>query len=156
MSEREHIGFYCGLCPDFMPALREARRRWPDARLTAIVPPSYAPDEAIYAVVDDLMVTGRDAYSPLHPLAVRQLAADLRARGFSHFITLFRTTQQRILALVSGASRAELWDMDSRIRPMEVTWSGLIRGAMRRSVGGRLRYLGLFLYACIIRVPRSR
>jgi len=156
MSEREHIGFYYGVTPHFGTAVRHARRRWPDARITIIAPPGYTPEDGWRDVVDDLMTTECARYSPLHPVACWRLAKALRARRFTHFVTLFKTLQQRILAVISGAERAETWCVDFRIRPMESTWPGLLWGTIRREAGGRLRYYLLWCYACVVWVRPAR
>jgi len=156
MKSKERIGFYYGVTPSFPYAIREARRRWPEAEITAIIPLNYSPDEVVVESVDEFLLLERSGYSPLHPFACMQVMKALRYKRFDRFVTLFKTPQQRILAVISGASRAETWCVDGRILPMETTWADLLRGALRRQLGGRLRYWKLWWYARLVWVRRPR
>ena len=138
MSNPCHILVYRGTTPDFLPVLRELRRRMPGAHITVAAPPSYADDPGAAALADAVLVTERDAYSPRAPGAVLRLVRLLRAQRADRFITLYRTGQQHVLAAASGARQAEAWCWDGRIRPLATSWTGLLLGSVGRALRGTL------------------
>ena len=156
MTAPRRICAWYGVGPNYVPVLRELRRRYPEAHITAVVPPAYAVPEAVYELADEVVVTERDRYTPLAPGPCLRLARQLRAGQYDLYVTLFDTYQKRILAALSGSKRCQAWRRDFRIRDIEPTVGAVVRAEFFGGIRRRWFFLRTWLKAHFVFIRSAR
>lgn len=125
--------------------LQALRRRYPDAHLSAIVPPGFTMPTGTREIVDEVIETERTHYAPRDLPACLRLVRVLRAGNYDRFVVMFDSVLLNALAMLSGARHPECWNAESRILPMPRTPLGLVYRVLLRNPVCHARYAWVWL-----------
>lgn len=155
MNEPERICAFYSHGPHYRRMLRFLRERYPAARITALVPPTY-PREFLEGQVDDIVVTAQTQYSSRNATAIRQLIQQIRGGGYGFFVVMFDSPRLRILSALTGVAERYCYQADGRYTPVRLSLTRAIANTVWRNLRGRLTYARIWLIVHFRHVERGR
>ncbi len=146
MNGIQHIGAFYSRGPHFRRLLRHLRARFPGARISAVVPPSY-PGGHIAGLADEVLVTAR---SDRAARAFFSVLRQVRAANFDLFVTMFDSPRLRVLSQLSAARYRCCFTPDGRFFTLGLPLPGTVPGP-GKGVGGSslIRIAARSLYASL-------
>jgi len=157
MSEPNRIGVFYSIRHRFEDVLKNIRRQYPNARLTAIVPKDYPVSEVERRFVDAVVETEYARYSPRKPAAMKRLMAMVKDQNYDLFIVLYTSIRHRLIAGASHAKRCECWSIDGRTLPLHNSVLPALWAATTIYLWGQWSYLRIWLNVYLRSVrPRRR
>ncbi|HOZ45201.1 MAG TPA: hypothetical protein PLO37_03660 [Candidatus Hydrogenedentes bacterium] len=152
MSERKRVCAYYSHGPHFIRVIGRLREAYPDACITAIVPPRYPASQEWTPLVDTIERTETAHLSPRQPRACLRLLGHIRRARYDVFAVMFDSDQLALLAALSGAPTCIHGTMDGRLVPIRSSVMAAIAVAVGRNVWGRLVYATAWLAVRCLRV----
>jgi len=140
MNHRPNVCVYYSEGPNFGARLRAVRKRFPNARVCAMAPPARSLTDEEQDLVDEVICTAHDHYSPLHLQACWSLVRRIRRARFDVFVVMFDSLQLNLLTGLSRARRAECWDSEGRIFQLPHSLPAAILRVASRPVLGRTKW----------------
>ena len=144
MNGAKRIGVFYSRGPHFERVVRTLREQYPDAHITAIVPPVYrvsVPEEDVAAVME----TESPHYGPGNVRAGYRLVRRLRGERFDVFAVMFASSALGVLAASSGAPVCLHGTMDGRLVPLSASLPVVLWQILRRVATGRTVYAAAWL-----------
>lgn len=150
-DERARIGVFYSYSPHFQQAVQAVRKRFPDAELVALVPPTY-PHAHIAPPTDRILEIVPEPGSRIGLRAFVHVLRKIRNEHLSGLVVLFDTPRLQILSWCSGAKGRYCYTLDGRwevlyIHPVR----GVLGGAIRQAAG-RCRYFRIWCSVYFTRV----
>jgi len=139
VKEPQNIAAFYSRGPHFARVLRELRKRYPEAKLTAIAPPDF-PKEALVGQADRLVYTHQPAYRLQELSALFSLVTQIRKGKYDLFAVMFDSPRLRVLAALSGARQRVCYTTDGRYIPMRLSPLRQILGGVYRNIRGRILF----------------
>lgn len=139
MSAPENICAFYSRGPHFLRMLKQLRAAHPEARITAVVPPTF-PAEAALGLANQVIKTQHAQWSLRQHRALRKLVGVLREGRYDLFATMFDSPKLRLLAALSGARARVCFTIDGRQIPLRLAVLGQLVDALARNIKGRLLY----------------
>lgn len=139
MKEVRNIAAYYSRGPHFARLLKELRKRYPEARLTAITPPGF-PQEALIGQADRMIHTSQAVYGLHEPGALFSLVGQLRKGKYDLFVVMFDSPKLRMLAALSGAKRRACYTTSGDYTPLGLSPFRQVFTMIYRGLQGRIRY----------------
>ncbi len=139
MNTPENICAFYSRGPHFLRTLKFLRTLHPNARITAVVPPSF-PAEAALAVANQVIKTQHAQWSLREQRALRKLVRVLREGRYDLFVTMFDSPKLRVLATLSGAKIRQCYTIDGRYVPLRLALGRQLVSSISRNVRGRILY----------------
>lgn len=136
MKNAAKVGVFYSRGPHFVKALKFLRAAFPDARLTAIVPPGF-PGNSLENCCDEILEAGGTR-------GLMALLRAIRAAGFDEFVILFPSLKQRLLAQFSGASERYCYSVNGDFQQVRLALISSLAGAVYRTIRGRLTYAYIY------------
>ncbi len=155
MSKPLRICAYYSQGPHYTRLLAKLRDEYPQAHITAMVPPDYPEADELNTCADAVLETELPHYSPRDLGACRRLLAKIRSQHFDLFAIMFDSPQLRILAALSRIGRCCHGTMDGRIVPVRTSIVMTLGGIALRHVWGRLVYTAVWLAVHLLPVRQS-
>lgn len=143
MNTPENICAFYSRGPHFLRMLKFLRTLHPNARITAVVPPSF-PAEAALGVANQVIKTQHAQWSPRQHRALRKLVRVLREGRYDLFVTMFDSPKLRVLASLSGAKIRQVYTIDGRYLPLRLALARQFAMSLSRNIRGRLLYAYLY------------
>ena len=131
-----HICAFYSYGPHYIRLLKYLRAQYPEARLTALVPPSY-PHEPLAPLVDDIAVTDQERYGLR---TVFSLLRPIRREKYGMFVVLFDSPKLRMVGALSGARSRYCFTVDGRFTPLRLALLRTLLGRLYHHIRGRLLY----------------
>ncbi|MBI2431918.1 MAG: hypothetical protein HYV26_03510 [Candidatus Hydrogenedentes bacterium] len=125
--------------PHYVRVLRGLRERYPEARITALVPPEF-PHAPIAALVDNIEHHECAMYGLHCWPALLRLVRQVRAGRYDLFVLMFDSTRLRAVAAVSGAPERYCYTLDGRSLPLDEWLVGQCLKVFWRNLCGRMTY----------------
>lgn len=139
MSVPENICAFYSRGPHFLRMLKQLRAQYPEARITAVVPPTF-PAEAALGIANQVIKTQHAQWSLRQHRALRKLVGVLREGRYDLFATMFDSPKLRVLAALSGARARVCFTIDGRQIPLKLAVFSQLLDALARNIKGRLLY----------------
>lgn len=152
MNEAKNICAFYSRGPHYLRVLKHLRREWPDATLTALVPPGY-PHAPLEGLVHHIHETARAAYSLRDLSALATLKRQISAESYDVFTVMFDSVKLRLLARLSGAPQAYCHTVDGRFFPLPRAITPLLARTLIRRIRGRITYAYIYHVVHHRRVP---
>ncbi len=143
MTKQYRIGLMYSYGPHFKQAARMLRARYPDSRITALLPPGY-PEAVIRDVVDDIIVCAPEPERGKTPGQAWRLIRILRRERYDILVVLFDSLKLQLIASLSGAGECCCYHLDHRYHPLRLSLFGAVAAGVTRQVRGRLRYMRIW------------
>lgn len=149
MNDEAHVGVFYSAGRDLDAVMRQVAARFPDGRITLLLPP-------------ELAEARRDADAPTEIIttpSVRsvgdfvRLARLLRRHRFSDLITCYPSRRLRILAAISGPRRCAAIDEQGRWTPLSASLSVALLRTACNEVRGHVAWLWVWI---VVRFQRVR
>jgi ADP-heptose:LPS heptosyltransferase len=137
MSQRICLFYSHG--PHYTRVLKELRKQYPEAFITALVPKSY-PRTHLEGLADQVQETAEQAYGLRNLSGLRRLLSQIRAGHYDHFVVLFDSPKLRLLASRTGIPRRSCHTVDGRQFELERGIIPLLLKTVYRNIRGRIRY----------------
>lgn len=139
MTAPQNICAFYSRGPHFLRMLKQLRAAYPEARITAVVPPTF-PAEAALGLANQVIKTQHAQWSLRQHKALRKLVAVLREGRYDLFAVMFDSPKLRLLAVLSGARARVCYTVDGRQLPLKLAVLGQLADALARNIRGRLLY----------------
>lgn len=139
MTNIKNICVFYSHGPHFGRTLKKVRKDYPQAQITAMVPPEF-PAEALEGLANRMVHTKDASYSIKEPGKVMALIKQIRRGNYDLFVTLFESPKLRILASRSGACERYCSSVDGRFFPLRGLLLNHILLQCWRNIKGRIRY----------------
>jgi len=149
MNDEAHVGVFYSAGRDLDAVMRQAAARFPDGRITLLLPPELA-EARRNADPSTEIITTPSVRSVGDFLRLVRL---LRRHRFSDFITCYPSRRLRLLAAVSGARRCASVDEQGRWTPLSASLALALLGAASNEVRGHVAWLRVWL---VVRFQRVR
>ncbi len=141
MTPPERIVVFYSADADYAARLRAARRAFPDARITAVIPATQTLSDGERACVDHVHAAEPAAYSPVRVRRFLGFLRALRAMRADLFIVMFDSLRLGLLGAAARPRRLVCWDGEMRIIPIPRCVLLVATRAAVRVVVGHLRWL---------------
>ncbi len=125
--------------PHYARALQHLRRTYPEAVVTALVPPGF-PTEPLEGIAHKRLDMPAEAVSRRGLAALRALAPVLRRGRYDLFVVMFDSFRLRVVASLSGARERRCFTADGRFIPLRLSLLRLLAGMAWRNARGRITY----------------
>jgi hypothetical protein len=156
VNSPERICVFYSPGQNFPNVLKNLRKRHPAAHIEALVPPNYPEKDLLLPAANEIVTTDYERYPLSKPTRLPRLVRQIQSRRYDRFVVLFDSMKQRWLCAVSGAPRAECWSVYGRVVPLENTLPGFLGSAVRRGLGGKWKYVYVWLYVHLIPARPSK
>lgn len=143
MKVPQNICAFYSRGPHYLRMLKFLRTLHPEAKITAVVPPSF-PAEAALGIANQVIKTQHAQWSLRQHRELRRLVHVLREGRYDLFVTMFDSPKLRILATLSGAPLRQCYTIDGRYQPLRLALVRHFAGTLARNVRGRLLYAYLY------------
>lgn len=153
MSEVRRICAYYSRGPHFSRNLKVLRGMYPDAAITALVPPGY-PRKPLLGLAESIENTRQAQYAGRDLKAFLALIRQIRKARYDVFVVMFDSPKLRLLGTLSGARERYCLTIDGRYLALRLALLSQAIGAMVRNVHGRLTYLRLWFVVRFFKVHR--
>lgn len=141
MTPPERIIIFYSADADYAARLRAARRAFPDARITAVVPATLTLSDPERACVDHVHAADPAAYTPVRIGRFLSFLRALRAMRADLFIVMFDSLRLGLLGAAARPRRLVCWDGEMRIIPLPRCLLLVATRSALRVVVGHLRWL---------------
>ncbi|MFP4499431.1 MAG: glycosyltransferase family 9 protein [Candidatus Hydrogenedentota bacterium] len=139
MNKPERVCAFYSHGPHFRRLLRDLRNRYPEARLTALVPPGY-PEAHIAGLADEIARTEQTNYSARDWKGIRRLLKQIRAGNCDVFVVMFDSPRLRILSALTRAPRRYCYTADGRYFRARLSLLAALGSTLYRRIRGHLTY----------------
>ena len=139
MNAPENICAFYSRGPHFLRTLKFLRAQHPQARITAVVPPTF-PAEAALGIANQVIKTHQANWSLRHQRDLRKLVRALREGRYDAFVVMFDSPKLQVLAALSGARHRYCYTIDGRYVPIRLALARQVFGTLARNIKGRLLY----------------
>jgi len=129
--------------PHYVRMLKHLRTVYPEATITALVPPGY-PDEPLTGLAHKRVEMGQAKYTFRDIRAFRALLHQIHSGHYDLLAVMFASPRLRILARLSGIPERYSFSPDGRFAPLKGSLLRSLAGAAYRKLRGRLRYAYLY------------
>jgi len=143
--EQNRLAVFHSAGHDLRPVLDALERERPGARITIWIPRDHKLTDDIAARVNAVYETELSHYSPRQFRACWRLIRRLRDERYDAFAVLYNSPQLRMLAALSGAPVCWCATGDRRLTPIPSNPMRVAIGEALLGVGGRLRYVRVWL-----------
>ena len=136
------VGRICALYshgPHYARVLRHLRRAYPDAVITALVPPGF-PNEPLEGLAHKRLDLPAKAARRRGFAALRAILPVIRRGRYDLFVVMFDSFRLRLLAALSGARERRCFTADGRFIPLRLSLARLLAGTAWRNLRGRVTY----------------
>lgn len=140
--------------PHYVRMLKHLRTTYPEATITAMVPPGY-PDEPLAGLAHKRVETGQGKYTLRDIRAFRILLHQIHSGHYDLLAVMFATPRLRWLARLSGIPERYSYTPDGRFAPLKGSLLRSLGGAACRNLRGRLRYAYLYYVVHFQHVERK-
>lgn len=145
MSASKHVCAFYSVGPHYRRALEWLRTNYPDAAVTAWIPPGVPLTDAEQGCVSDVVVTELGHYSPADVRACVRLLRQIRGRRYDAVAVMFDSEQLQLLAVLSGARERVYITPRGRAIPLTSSAVRVVAEWLARRVWGRLTYAAVWL-----------
>jgi len=139
VKEPRNIAAFYSRGPHFARLLKELRKRYPEARITAIAPPGF-PQDALVGQADRLVYTDRPVYTLQEPGALLGLVGQIRKGKYDLFAVMFDSPKLRMLAALSGARQRVCYTTSGQYQPLRLSPVRQVVAGLYRALRGRITY----------------
>lgn len=151
MSAQQHIVAFYSRGPHFARLLRHLRKVHPDARITAMIPPSF-PADTLVDLADVVLVTPPPPHGLRNPGALSALVRQIRATNCTRFVVMFDSARLRLVAVVSGAPERWCFGPDGSYTVIEAALLRRLFGGMTRRLHGWVIWMRIWIVVHTTRV----
>ena len=144
MSAEQHIVAFYSRGPHYLRMLRHLRKAHPDARITAMIPPSF-PADPLVDLADAVMVTPAPPHGLRNPGALSTLVRQIRATNSTRFVVMFDSARLRLVAMASGAPERWCFGPDGSYAAIEAAPLRRLFSGMTRRLRGWMTWLRIWV-----------
>lgn len=125
--------------PHYARVLRHLRQAYPEAVVTALVPPGF-PNEPLEGLAHKRLDMPDAAVDRRGLRALRALLPVVRRGRYGLFVVMFDSFRLRLLAALSGARERRCFTADGRFIRLRLSLVRLLADALWRNLRGRVTY----------------
>ncbi len=150
-AEQLRIGLLYSFAPHFKQAAAALREQYPEAHITALVPPDF-PEAAVCGVVDRQETCAPAPGGKRGLGEALRLARVIRTARFDVFVVLFDSPRLQALAAISGATRRFWYGLDAALHPLQIRIATACAKLLCQRIRGTLTYWRIWLHIRCTRI----
>ena len=152
MSSTRHIAIYWSPGRSLAGALEAMTRLEPDARICAVVPQDYAPNDTERRLAHEIIQSDRTRYSMREPRPLLRWIARLRRERFDELAVLFDSPRLMLLAASAHPRAIRYLRPNGTLGRLPASMPGALATLVGRRLRGRCAYAILWV---LVRVCRA-
>ncbi len=137
--------------PQYKRAVCAMREAYPEAYVTAVVPPSY-PASLLTPWADAVETWAPEPGSRVSAARALNIISRLRQKPIDMLVVLFDSPKLQVLSSLSGARQRYCYGLDGRLKPVRLTLVAVLVKNLGRAVRGRLLYARIWLHVHATRI----